>query len=477
MDLVEQEEENDIIHKEFWSNPDGKNKLLYAFTEQQLEAREHFVEEKTTDITDLRGQVRSGKSVACARFIISLAWQHNQSEWAVMSDSLKEGGRSTYKLLFEQLPNCPEDEPEESPIVEYYNRTEKRMKLVNGSILYLVTSNNPDGLKGSELNGAWMDEIAFYKDLMDTINTVMERQSAKPRYGVVTSTTAEGYNDYYDIFELGQHPQTEQDISMNIETVHLDLESNAFLPDERVEQLKRSSSRKHLGGEFSAEQGRVYETFTKNTHVKTDVSLSSDWRIYAYDSGWDDPRVVLEIGKTKEGQLVILDEFYRSESEAEDAIRWMQNRPSGKIYSEHDPEHMHKFRRELGYPVESAYKKIDEGIQSVKERLGESNGVYGLVVHENAKNTIQEFLSYTKDEVGSTVAQDHAMDCIRYAIATPRERELKQSDSRLNFAIRKSSSNGSKVKKGNETSEEENSDGGVPSIDDITEEDDSVGLR
>lgn len=79
-------------------------------------------------------------------------------------------------------------------------------------------------------------------------------------------------------------------------------------------------------------------------------------------------------------------------------------------------EHIAKFQR--GVRVVKVNKSIDEGIESVQERLKKKNGMYGLLVDETAVNTIKEFRTYAKKVIGTSAADDYTMDCIRYVVHT-----------------------------------------------------------
>jgi hypothetical protein len=146
--------------------------------------------------------------------------------------------------------------------------------------------------------------------------------------------------------------------------------------------------------------------------------------MYGYDSGYKDPRVVLEVGKTPTDVFVVLDHFHREESQPEDVIDpndgsgWLSAKPEGTIYSEHVPEHVDKFRR-AGWPVQEAIKDVDDGINYVQGRL-QDDGEHGpgLLVSEACGQLIREFMSYQEDEIGTSGATDHCADALRYALYT-----------------------------------------------------------
>jgi len=146
--------------------------------------------------------------------------------------------------------------------------------------------------------------------------------------------------------------------------------------------------------------------------------IDDEWRLYGYDAGWADPRVVLELGRTPMGQLVVCDEFYQRESHLQEAIEWLEadDKPQGKLFAEHEPADIEKFSR-TGYRTRKASKELDPGIADVRRRLGtDDDGRVGLVVSRDCEHVIQEFLGYKSEDVGTGRADDHCLDALRYAI-------------------------------------------------------------
>lgn len=432
---------------------DGRvEKLNYKLWKAQSEAIKSWKSEKT-DIAEMRGGFRSGKSIAGARAILMEAAKKPDSRWAVMADSYREGIRATFEVLFEQLPGYDGENPTSSPIINEYHKQDMILTLVNGSKILLSTSQKPDSLKGTELSGAWLDECAFYSDLYDLLRMVLSRMSADESLGIFVTTTTNGYNDYYHILEENIHPDSGEEISWNIDTTTADVRENPFLSDsvkERLERTHEGNEAMGLKGGFSASEGRVYDSFNRNDHIVKDANVKDDWRVYGMDFGWDDPLVVIEIGKTNQGQLVVLDEFYKSEAELDEATEWLSEKPSGTIYADWNPRQQEQIRRDTKHRVENAYKPIDDGIYAVKQRLKQKGGLSGLLVCERAKNTIQEFLGYTQDDVGGSNVEDHALDSLRYGIASPRSDELNSKDDRVKYAIARASSSGRSVETNNQ---------------------------
>jgi hypothetical protein len=165
--------------------------------------------------------------------------------------------------------------------------------------------------------------------------------------------------------------------------------------------------------------------------------MVEDWRVYGYDAGWRDPRVLLEVGKTPYEQLVVLDEFVEQESHVGDALGWLDanDKPEGTIFCEHEPSDIDRFER-AGWPTEKAEKSLDAGIAEVRRRLerdgnapaeepgpklddlawdgGEAVERVGLLISDRCQQLIREFLGYKEDHVGTSQAIDHCLDSLRY---------------------------------------------------------------
>lgn len=426
-EILEEKSKNDITHMKFWENPnpDDDEKpygLWYGFSDKQLEVRDAFLS-RINDIVEVEADTRSGKSVLASRLIISLAYHHSNTEWAVIGEGYRDADRSTFKVLKEQIPMCSVDDIEKSPIVEYYNSTKQKIKFTNDSYIYLSTAESPTSLKGSELSGVWCDETYFYRDIYKTLRVAFQRMSTEPRYGVISTTSLEEKNEHHKIFQKGINPKTGESIDWNIKVFTMGIDDNPFLNSEIKEGLERSGN---LGSDYFATEGKVYDAFSRPVHVVSKseldaMEIDSDFRVYGIDFGWDDPLVILEIARNSYGQFVVIDEYYKSKTHLDDAVSYLDRKPAGSVYADWNPREITRMERKLpGFRFENAYKDKDDGISQLRHRLREdSNGDVGLYIYNKCTETIDEIMGYTEDDVGSSTAKDHAMDALRYAVATP----------------------------------------------------------
>ena len=402
------------------------------------------------DITGFLGGYGSGKTMLGERWILKQALDHPGSRFLTMGIDFTKARDTTFRVLFEQLPGdrtavvtSSYNGPETSPVVADYNRQEHRLTLTNDSVIKLGSADRWNRYAGDAYGAVHLDEPSHYgEDLHDLLEMIGSRLRGEdgPQTQLWT-LTGNGYNAAYEILER-QEDTNGEPLGLNIDVIRANTLENPYLNDGAKERFKRqyaggSREEQALFGGFAAAQGLVYSNFSRDTHVishsEATDRVKPDWRMYGYDAGWNDPRVLVEIGKTDYEQLVILDEFYQSESHVSDAISWLEtnDKPTGTIHSEHEPADIDRFDA-AGYSTERAEKSLDAGIDEVRNRLEEDDdGRPGLLISEQCENTIREFLGYKEEQVGTSAAEDHICDSVRYAVMG----DVTGSDVEVGFGI------------------------------------------
>jgi len=397
------------------------------------------------DLVTFRTGYGGGKTLLGSDWILGVGLEIPDGHSLVIAPDRTKGGPATYKGFFKRLPGedtVPDDgagDPENSPLVAGYHGTKHRVTLLNGHVIQLGGADVWSRFAGTEFNAIWCDEVAHYgtTSLYDLHEMLVSRQRTDrgPNVSLWTST-GNGFNDFYDISErqvtADEEPLQWADRMKVIVGSSLD---NPFLneKDKMRAQFEGTEREKQaLHGGFAASEGLVYSSFSRETHIRErdDVELQDGWRLYGYDYGHSDPRVLLEIGKTVADQYVVLDEYYETQQPVEKLTgKWdgltlvregwiqKQEKPPARVFCDHDPEHIEKFAR-AGFDPEAATKDLSEGIGEVRSVLevDEANGIPGLLVIDDCVNLIKEFQSYIEDDVGTARARDHALDSLRYAI-------------------------------------------------------------
>jgi phage terminase large subunit len=415
------------------------NRLYKDLTGEWIDSE---LPENGFDIVGALGGYRAGKSVVGSRWIIKSALRVPGSRWLVMGQDFAKAKKTTYKVLYQNLPGerthiltSRYNGVESSPIVQDFNRQDMVVTLVNDSQIVLGSADDPGRHAGDEFYGAWLDEPSLYgKDLYDIKQMIGSRLSAGPPAVQLWTFTGNGYNECYDIMErqVDTRGDEETPLNENIRVIRLSNQRNPFISTETKAKLRRQFEgtdleEQGLYGGYAAAQGLVYSGFRRPDHVipaeEAAAVVEDSFRVYGYDAGWDDPRVVLQVGRTDYGQLVVLDEFYEQATAVEKAIKWLRGnlpgedlKPKGVLWSEHEPSHIRKFRK-AGYRAIKADKSLDPGISAVRRRLGtDSTGRVGLLVSDACSNLISEFQTYKEEDVGGANAEDHALDSLRYLV-------------------------------------------------------------
>jgi len=409
----------------------------YKWADYQADTRDQL-EAGTVDLVVLRTGYGGGKSITGGQWIhrgATYGDPDGDGKSLVMAQDYAKGKSTTYSVYFETLPGdetspFEDGDPGHSPIVSNYNTNDKRITYVTGHTTFLGGADKWSRFAGAEFCRIWCDEVAHYPPTTDLYRlhemlVTRQRTEVGPNTTLWTST-GNGFNQFYDITE--RHvDRDDEPLSWadRMAVVQASTADNPFLPDGALEKIREQfagneRAEQGLHGGFAAAEGLVYEQFSRRTHVRRGrtVEIVDDSRIYGYDYGWKDPRVIIEFAKTPADQYVAWDCYYRQGKPVEDAIGWLRehDKPTGPIYCDHDPEHIDKFRQ-AGYRAEAATKNLDEGINEVQAVLEVDDEVGpGLLVVDELSELIQEFQSYKEDDVGTSRADDHCLDVTRYAI-------------------------------------------------------------
>lgn len=403
------------------------------------------LESGDNDLVVFRTGYGGGKTLLGSDWILQTGLEIPDGHSLVLAPDRTKGGPATYKGFFERLPGentVPDDadgDPENSPIVAGYHGTKHRVTLINGHIIQLGGADIWSRFAGTEFNAIWCDEVAHYgtTSLYDLHEMLVSRQRTDEGPNVTLWTsTGNGFNPFYDITERQvdekDNPLHWADRMNVIVGSSLD---NPFLNEKgKMRASFEGTAREDqaLHGGFAAAEGLVYDGFSRQTHVceRSEINIQHEWRLYGYDYGHSDPRVLLEIGKTPADQYVVLDEYYESGQPVEKLVGkwddgkrirdgWIQrnDKLAGEVYCDHEPEHIQKFEL-AGFDAHAATKDIDEGIDEVRSvlEIDEANGIPGLLIVDDCVNIINELQSYKEEDIGTKRATDHACDSLRYAI-------------------------------------------------------------
>lgn len=222
-------------------------------------------------------------------------------------------------------------------------------------------------------------------------------------------------------------------------------EDNPFLDDDYVETLKETYTGvmkdRLLEGKWVAAEGQVFQNFDRQVHEKDPeffLKPEDEWEdedepelreykkfVVGADAGFTNPRALVLIGVTGNDEIHILDEFYRTRTDIDEAIEWLDSLDVtvDRIY--HDPSEPSDIEElnKAGYSAEKANNDISSGISHMASKIGNTGDQDPrLFVHPSVTNWKNEIASYRypqdsrmKDEK-PLKENDHLMDATRYAL-------------------------------------------------------------
>lgn len=317
---------------------------------------------------------------------------------------------------------------ENGGLIVDYNKSEKRMTLVNGSVIVFRSTDNPERLRGPNLSWIHLDEAALMNE--DVWKIVFGRIRAHGKFGYIWLTSTPAGRNW--IFQ-----KWVQDRRNSYHLVRMHTFENIFLhPDflrELAEEYAGDYAKQELGGAFVAFKGLIYPEFNKDRHVfNTDMKLEQyQYTVAGVDWGFASPGVILIGGVDSDGRVDILHEEYAKRRGIDD---WAQvaydlhvsYRVQTFYCDPSKPEYIQKFT-DKGVNAIAADNTVDSGIQDVRKLIvrRDDTGVPYLRVHNNTPWTQTEFAQYQwatqnvrgEGEVSLDApkkAKDHCMDSLRY---------------------------------------------------------------
>ena len=345
----------------------------------------------------------------------------------------------------------------------FYNIRTKDFRITTawGSTVEVRSAEHPESLVGEGLDWVIMAEAAKLK--LSHWEKYIRPTLSDKRGEAVFVSTPEGYNWFYDIYQNGQSedekygawwsyksPTWENDIIFPGGRQDPEmLEVEATLAQEVFDQ--------EYGAEFTSFAGRIYSEFDEGYHVLKDYRFHPEWPNYvAFDFGFRNPFVCLQIQVDPEDNVYVWDEYYKKglstpqhANNLKSHIQWRVDGgyydPSGADQSAAIQQIWHETSRYNNawlnsVSLDPAPNEWRPGVDRVKEwlKLRPTIDAMGyeedkvkpkLFVASDCYYTIREFNTYrVKEETDKVLEKkdpkeeprkkdDHAMDALRYFIA------------------------------------------------------------
>lgn len=202
------------------------------------------------------GGLGSGKTYAGAVWAVMMAMKYPHTKGLITANSYSQLKKATLSKFFDILNLLR--------IKYFYKQQDGVIELEGGAIVYAISMEKYDLLRGIEVGWAWSDECAFYKQEAYNVLIGRIRDKRGPCQWKGT-TTPNGFNWLYTAFV--ENP-TKSSVVIKSRTT----DNMEHLPESYVEQLRLQYdtrlAQQELDGEFvNLNSGKVYYAFDRNKHV------------------------------------------------------------------------------------------------------------------------------------------------------------------------------------------------------------------
>lgn len=311
-------------------------------------------------------------------------------------------------VILRELPNWLPPE-----LVSSYNKTDKEMKLINGSTILFRSAKDEaqiERLRGLSIGWGWIDEATLLPKLVLDILTARLRQPGVDKYKLwMTCTPRKGW--LYDMIQAGL--SDEWFVLDNIESG-----SNTFLPEGYTESLKALYTGQFYDQEVLGKwvdfEGLVWKV--KMLEGLLPDKMVNTW--YGIDIGWEHPTAIIVI-KEMGGVFYVVDEFYESHTHDDDIVRELKRMwekwGSGRSYIDpSNPRTISKLNGERLH-ANAANNRVMDGLRIIRMLFDTGK----LFIHPrcvNLKREIEGYIWKPGDKEEPEKINDDACDGLRYGI-------------------------------------------------------------
>jgi hypothetical protein len=386
---------------------------------------------------------RSGKSVYAQLTVINWASLKKGLYW-IVAPTYVQAKQIHWRGIQQFIPQG---------IISKKNEADLSIEFKNGSVIQLKSAENPDSLRGVQLNGLVIDEIASIRNWGWLWSEVLRPTLTDTEAPALFISTPKGFNHFYELFEQGQ---VEDGIYKSFRFTSYE---NPYIPKQEIDQAKTEITEDTFAQEYMADfrkyTGLVYKEFDRNTHVIEPFEIPENWGLYrAMDFGSTNPTACLWIAVDTDDNWFIYQEHYETKSGIDYHAGVINSKSTRSVISTYgDPsgaqwitefsqrgiyitpatkETSTAFNTWVRYKIEKVAEKLKivpgHTVQMSMSQIntGTNGAMPSLFVFSSCTNTIREFETYRWKEKSVTQAQDlnepdvpekandHAMDALSY---------------------------------------------------------------
>ena len=331
--------------------------------------------------------------------------------------------RQAKQVIWDEL----KDQLRDRNWIKNVNESDLRIDIVNGSRIYIRSSDNKDALRGSKYNFIVMDECADIDP--DTWFSVLRPTLSDTGGSALFIGSPKGRNWFYDLWLQGQ---TQQDWSSHSYTT---LEGG-FVPQEEIESARRDLDERTFQQEYEAQfvsySGVIFYAFSEANikrienpfaDLRTPLHIGVDFNVDPMSAvicikHYDTIHVIDEIEIYGSNTLELIKEIRNRYGEQRQMFVYPD--ASGSRRTTTSPglsDHIHFKNNGFILKVNPTNPPVAEAIATVNSLLKNSVGEHRLTIDPGCKKLIECLNKFTYKEgtrVPDKGVYDHMTDALRY---------------------------------------------------------------
>lgn len=393
------------------------------FSPKQVE----FITNSTKKINLAHGAVRTGKTVCTTFAFMHQAYMCPDSKIYIVGHTFETAYRNIVRLIL--------DSPELSIFKPFCTWSGKKLYFKDKQITVLGAKDEGSigAFQGDTYSLVLCDEMTLYPD---SIIEMIKSRLSKP-YSRLYATM----NPKQPTHILKQWIDEAEKGDPNYYSLHFRLDDNPYVDEDYKNMLYKNPSglfyKRNVLGLWCLAEGAIFDFFDRSLHVVNKPPEAANYWIASIDYGVVNPFVCLLIGVstgqyTQTGKKMWVEkEYYWDPSKshrqktnaefAEDVQAFLEPYSIKNLYIDPSAASFKIELRKREIHCVDANNNVEDGIVIMTNEMHKGN----LVVCSDCKNTIREIESYVWDPKAAQRGwdeplkkDDHAMDALRYAIAT-----------------------------------------------------------
>lgn len=437
-----------------------KKKLKQAFKFQPFSKKQRKVLNwwcETSPVKDYDGiiadgAIRSGKTISMSlSFVIWAMTTFNGQNFAMCGKTIGSFRRNVLfwlKLMLKSRGYQVTDHRADNLVIVTQGGTENYFYIFGGK-----DERSQDLIQGITLAGVFFDEVALMPESF--VNQATGRCSVDgskfwfncnpdgPYHWFKTNwiDKSYGYLEKQKVREIRENAHKENKDSglKKLLYLHFTMDDNLSL-SEQIKARYRSMYtgvfyKRYILGLWAMAEGIIYDMFDSERHVKNILSffnkLINGNRYVSCDYGTQNATVFLLWNKGIDKKWYCIREYYYSGRDkgkqktdaeyADDLEKWLEGTKIKAVIADPSAASFIAELRKRGYKVLKAKNDVADGIRLVGTKLNQGM----IIFSDSCQNTIKEFSSYIWDQKAVERGEDkpvkeydHAMDAVRYFVAT-----------------------------------------------------------